>query len=51
MSRIEVYDKGSGAILFKRDKDGKNLDEALKRIEDLEKKVAKLEKALKASSK
>lgn len=51
MSRVEVYDKGSGAILFKRDKDGKTLDEAIKRIEALEKRVSKLEKALKSSSK
>lgn len=51
MSRVEIYDKESGAILFKRDKDGRELDKAVKRIEELEKKIAKLEKSVKALSK
>ena len=51
MSRIEVYDKSSGAILFKRDKDGRDLDKAIKRIEELEKRVESLEKLVKKSTK
>lgn len=51
MSRVEKYDPSSGAILFKKDKDGRDLESALKRIADLEKKVSKLEASIKKLNK
>ena len=44
--RVEVKDPHSGAILFKKDRESKDLEQALKKIEYLEDKVKKLEDKL-----
>lgn len=43
----EVYDKKSGAILFKRDKESMDIEYLLQKINDLESKNASLERKMK----
>lgn len=43
---IEVKDKHSGAILFKKDPDSINIQKLTKRVEELESKNRSLEKKL-----
>lgn len=40
----EVIDKHSGAILFKKSKETQNLEYALKKIAELEKRIEELER-------
>ena len=51
MSRVERIDSGSGAILFKKDKESRDLEAAIKKIAELEERIIKLEKANKSSKK
>lgn len=43
MSVVEKIDPHSGAILFKKDKESKDIENALKEIEDLKRRVRILE--------
>lgn len=43
----EVYDKETGAILYKKDKDTLDIEYLLREVEDLKKKNKSLEKRLK----
>lgn len=45
---VEVVDKNSGAILFKKDKESLTLEAVVKELEELKKKNSKLEKRIKA---
>lgn len=47
MAIREVVDKKSGAILFKKDQESKNLDQALKTIAEMQKTITSLEKRIK----
>lgn len=40
----EVIDKNSGAILFKKDQESLDLEKLMKKVEDLESRLKKLEK-------
>ena len=42
----EVYDKESGAILFKKDEEGKNVDELMIRVTRLEQDIKTLSNVL-----
>lgn len=44
----EVLDKGSGAILFKKDPESLTLEEVVKRVEKLEKENKELKKRIKS---
>lgn len=44
---VEKVDKSTGAILFKKDKESKDLEYALAQIDSLTKTVKKLEKRVK----
>lgn len=43
----EVIDKGSGAILFKKDNESLTLEEAVKRLDILEREYKSLEERIK----
>lgn len=44
----EVIDKGSGAILFKKDSESLTLEEVVKRLDKLEKENKELKKRIKS---